>query len=143
MSIFTLSPFLANIGTLTIKPSATKYTFQVAENSHLDPKDEGGKPSFGHFTNHSCNPSAFIKIMSYNGDGEIDVIARGEIKPGEEFTVDYAAMEYDPVATGIVCKCESDGCRSIITGYRDLPEEVKRQYASEGIISSYLFELDN
>lgn len=124
-------------------PNATKYTFQVEKNGHLDPQDEEGKPSFGHFTNHSCDPSAFIKIICHNGDGEIDVIARRKIKPGGEVTVDYAAMEYDPVAKGIICRCGSDNCRGIITGYKDLANKIKRLYTDEGIVSSYLLKMDD
>lgn len=127
-------------GPILQKP--TKYTFQVAEDKHLNPQDEEGKPSFGHFTNHSCNPSAFIKIISHDGDGEINVTARRKIEPGEEVTVDYAAMEYNPVATGITCECESNNCRGIITGYKDLSSDAKKLYTSEGIISSYLINMD-
>ncbi len=123
----------------------TVYTFQYGPTEHLDPKNPDGTPSFGHFTNHSCDPTAYIRIVEREeGEttGRIEVVARKDMPKGDEVSVDYAAMEYDPVAEGLQCQCGSPMCRGTIEGFKQLDPDTKAIYIEEGIISKYLIELD-
>ena len=56
------------------------------------------------FINHSCDPNAFIRVVS----GEkVAIFARRDIQPGEELTIDYRDP-YHPE----VCHCGAANCRS-------------------------------
>ncbi|WP_157254280.1 SET domain-containing protein-lysine N-methyltransferase [Nonomuraea typhae] len=60
------------------------------------------------YGNHSCAPTLWHR-------GATTLIARRDITPGEELTIDYATH------TGVVtwsmnCRCGSSLCRSIVTG---------------------------
>lgn len=60
------------------------------------------------FTNHSCNPNAFIK-------NKFELYALRDIKKDEEITFDYGTTEEDP-NWKMECNCESKNCRKIIKG---------------------------
>lgn len=125
-----------------VKRYATIYTFQIGKHEHIDPRDDKGKPGLGHFTNHSCNPSAAVTIIEKDGKRQIIVVARKKIRPEEAITVDYAVTEFNPQVAGMSCKCGSENCRGKITGYKDLPEKVKKTYKKEGIVLPYLIEME-
>ena len=57
--------------------------------------------------NHSCNANIGVK-------GQIILVARREIKSGEELTFDYDTTEM--AADPFQCQCGSDQCRKIIDG---------------------------
>ena len=59
------------------------------------------------FINHSCAPTAFMRI-TYN---HILFIARRDIQPGEEITVDYG---YTYHSDSKRCHCGAKTCRSTI-----------------------------
>ncbi len=75
----------------------------------------------GYFINHSCDSNIWMSDIS-------TLIAKRDIKIGEELTVDYALFEADENhISKWECKCGASVCRKRITGkdYR-LPELQER-----------------
>lgn len=95
-----------------ISPNRTKYSFQFGPNEHIEPVNEkDGSSGLGHFLNHSCNPNVGIRVIRHNGNGYIQVVARKDIRKGEEVKADYASMEFETTAESLTCKCGSERCR--------------------------------
>jgi D-alanine-D-alanine ligase-like ATP-grasp enzyme len=67
--------------------------------------------------NHSCEPNAWIRGL--------DVIARSDIRPGDEITLDYATF-YNEVMPSFQCACGASTCRGTITGEDHLADFVAR-----------------
>ncbi len=59
------------------------------------------------FGNHSCDPNLWML-------DEVTVVARRDIAPGEELTIDYALMTVVPWR--MACNCGASICRGIVTG---------------------------
>ena len=89
--------------------------------------------------NHSCDPNCGIKV---NETGAHDFVAMRNIVANQEITFDYVMRNYsiDSNYFGMSCECGSKNCRKKITGWKDLPEERKKDYA--GFIAPYLLTLD-
>lgn len=120
----------------------TIYTFPLSLNRHVDPRTETGEPTLGHFLNHSCTPNAYVKIIKQDQTEYIEILARQDILPGQEVTIDYALMEYTVAAQGVRCLCQTPDCQGYLMGYKDLSQEQKEKYQLEGIVADYLLELD-
>ncbi len=58
--------------------------------------------------NHSCDPNT---VMA----DEVTIVARRDIAPGEELTVDYALMTVHE-DWSMPCHCGAASCRGIVTG---------------------------
>ena len=78
--------------------------------------------------NHSCEPNVW-----YSGHGQT-VVARRDIKRGEELTIDYCTLLADMEAE-FECKCGEPGCRKRYTKRDYLREDLMKKY--EGHYSSY------
>lgn len=129
-----------------ILKNRTKYSFAIDLNLNIEPQSTSEGENFGHYTNHSCDPNAFIRIVekdSKNPYPYIEVAARKAIKKGEEITVDYASFEYNTSVDGLRCRCDQRKCRGEISGFKDLPFSIRENYKKEGIISNYLIKLYN
>jgi hypothetical protein len=87
--------------------------------------------------NHSCDPNCGIRV---NETGAHDFVAMVEIGVNEETTFDYAMRNYTIDFFPKQCMCGSKKCRVRITGWKDLPDEKKKEY--EGFVAPYLLELD-
>ncbi len=75
------------------------------------------------YTNHSCDPSAYVKET----DGARYFVARRDISTGEEITCDYSIDNWGDVWWH--CGCGSDRCRKTV--YNDffrLPLERQIEY---------------
>ena len=73
--------------------------------------------------NSSCDPNTFVKTI----DRIRYVVARKNIKSGEEITYDYIIDCHG----GIIwkCNCESSKCRgNIVSSFFELPLELKLEY---------------
>ncbi len=126
-------------GPIKSKPSI--YTLSVGLDKHIDPRRENGAPDFGHYLNHSCNPNAVVKVIDKNIKiPYLKLIARKNIKKGDEITFDYASLEYATVVNS-ACRCRARNCRGIISGFRDLPKDIVRKYEKEGILPKHLLDL--
>lgn len=89
------------------------------------------------YVNHSCEPNCGLSINEMGGH---DFVARKNIEAGQEVTFDYAMRNYSVEHFPTTCQCGAPECRGMITGWKDLPEERKRDY--EGFVAPYLLELD-
>jgi len=87
--------------------------------------------------NHSCDPNCGIRV---NETGAHDFVAMVEIGVNEEITFDYAMRNYTIDFFPKQCMCGSKKCCVRITGWKDLPDEKKKEY--EGFVAPYLLELD-
>ncbi len=63
-----------------------------------------------------------------------------DISVNEEITFDYAMRNYTIDHFPQQCMCGSKMCRGRITGWKDLPDEKKKEY--EGYVAPYLLEMD-
>lgn len=87
--------------------------------------------------NHSCDPNCGIRV---NETGAHDFVAIRNISISEEITFDYAMRNYGVDYFPNQCMCGSKICRGRITGWKDLPDDKKKEY--EGLVAPYLIELD-
>ncbi|HXD30786.1 MAG TPA: SET domain-containing protein-lysine N-methyltransferase [Pyrinomonadaceae bacterium] len=76
--------------------------------------------------NHSCDPSGWL-------DG-LNLVARRDIQPGQEITMDYATFCNDRMEE-FVCNCEAEDCRGIIRG-SDYKESFMERYGDH--VSDYV-----
>jgi len=90
-----------------IAKGKTIQVFQIDEGL-FSVEEKDADPTY--FMNHSCDPNVWMK-------DEVTLIARRDIKPNEELTIDYALMEADEdwVASW-ECACGSPLCRKRYTG---------------------------
>ncbi len=86
---------------------------------------------------HSCGPNCGIRV---NETGAHDFAAIRNISINEEITFDYAMRNYTVDYFPKQCMCGSRRCRGKITGWKDLPDEKKKEH--EGFAAPYLLELD-
>lgn len=91
------------------------HCIQVSAETYLH-----GKSGLAELINHSCDPNCGIQ-------GKSMIVARRDIAAGEQLTWDYAMTE-DSDWSFPGCLCGSAQCRGTIGPYRDLPDDVKRQY---------------
>lgn len=105
-----------------------------ADNCHGLQVDEGiylwsiREGDAGDYVNHSCNPNAWIS-------GQISLLARRDIQPGEEITFDYAttdASDYDTFE----CHCGDPLCRGVVTGQDWRRADLQERY--RGHFSAYI-----
>jgi SET domain-containing protein len=59
------------------------------------------------FINHSCEPNVYAKVFK----GHILYMAKRDIRPGEELTIDY---QFDKDVEKVPCKCGTVQCRGTI-----------------------------
>lgn len=76
----------------------------------------------GYFINHSCNSNTWMKDA-------FTLIAKRNIREGEEITADYALWEIDPnYISNWECQCGSPLCRKRITGNDWKLPDVEERY---------------
>jgi NuA3 HAT complex component NTO1 len=79
-----------------------------------DPKtviDTTAKGNVARFTNHSCNPNMYTKIVSADGASHIIFFTRADVKPGEELTYNY---RFDAEEGRVPCYCGAYNCRGFL-----------------------------
>jgi len=82
------------------------------------------------YMNHSCEPTCGVK-------GQIIVVARRAIKPGEELTFDYATT--DTIGLDFQCRCGAPTCQGRITS--DDWKDPMFQARNAGYLSLYIQEM--
>lgn len=98
----------------------TRHTIQITIDSHILPNDPLG------WLNHSCEPNCGLHIKPE--EKVMEVHALREIQVGEELTMDYATFEYEIHYMPTECLCNTQKCRGTITGYKDMPENLRDFY---------------
>jgi cyanophycin synthetase len=112
--------------------SRSRHSVQVDEDTHIIPL-----PPL-HLIAHSCGPNCGLLVRREAEVLELHALRR--IEPGEELTVDYATFEYDIEFLDGPCSCNAPSCRGRVTGYKDLPRELRRAYGP--YIAEYLREME-
>lgn len=67
--------------------------------------------------NHSCDPTAWLRGL--------DVVARRDLAPGDEITLDYATFCTEPMRD-FACACGAPTCRGVVRGTDHLQPTVAR-----------------
>ncbi|MFN2099502.1 SET domain-containing protein-lysine N-methyltransferase [Altererythrobacter sp. MF3-039] len=134
--IFALQSFskgdILYVGVLDEKP--------VSNHSHAS---QISKTTFGFHKglsskfNHSCDPNCGIAL---NDSGGHDIVAMSDIAAEDEATFDYAMRNYRIEHFTAKCGCGQARCRGSISGWKDLPQQRKDDYA--GFVAPYLLEMD-
>lgn len=86
------------------------------------------QPDPADFINHSCEPNCGMS-------GDVTLVARRDLAPGEELTYDYAmsdGSDYDEFE----CHCGTPACRGKVTGNDWMLPELQVRY--RGYFSGYL-----
>jgi SET domain-containing protein len=125
------------VGKLLPQKEANKKALQIDEDLFLESTE-----LFDDNLNHSCNPNCYIDFKNLN------LIAKRDIKKGEELSFDYHTSEYDLIEQGcsFECHCGSKNCIGKIKGFRFLNEEKKKEvleFASPYIKKKYQEELNS
>lgn len=110
----------------TLGPDPNR-AIQVDEDIYLE-----SKGCYQDFTNHSCNPNAFISSPDHC------LVALRDIKQGEEITFNYNASEYDLIDQGcsFQCSCKSENCVGEIKGFKYL--NIEQKFNLSELLSPYL-----
>jgi len=125
------------IGKLKPQKEANKESLQIDENLFLESTE-----FFDDNLNHNCNPNCYIDFKNLN------LIAKRDIKNGEELSFDYHTSEYDLIDQGypFKCHCGSNNCIGKIKGFRFLSnrkKEERMEFVSPYIKKKYQSELDS
>jgi hypothetical protein len=91
------------------------YHLQVAEDYYLGPSGD-----VDDLINHSCEANAGFRRG-------LSLVARRDIAPGEEITMDYGAVIDEEGFGGFSCACGAATCRGAVRSFRDLPAAEQRK----------------
>ncbi len=116
-------------------PVRTKYSLQLDDEIHIEPSDKEGNHLWGHYLNHSCEGNVYVEPVP--DQQHIRILARRDILPGEEISIDYASMEGE-LSQEVECLCSSPFCRGRIVGFKNLSALEKKKYLEEGILPKHL-----
>lgn len=83
------------------------------------------------FTNHSCHPTVFFNMQSF------ELEALQAIQPGDELTFFYPSTEWE-MAESFRCHCGSPQCLGNIQGARYLPANAIQHYRLNEFIKHLL-----
>lgn len=99
---------------VTRMPAPTVTSIQVGIGEHID-----GPPTL--YLNHSCEPNVFVDA------GTLTVLAIRDIQPGEDIQFFYPANEWH-MSVPFDCTCGTGSCLGLISGAREIPDEVLGRY---------------
>lgn len=111
-------------------PYRTRHSFQVDHDMHVV------VPTAIQLINHSCEPNCGLWIP--RGTEVLEVHALEPLEPGQELSLDYASFEQEIRFMPGACLCGAAGCRGRITGYAELPFELRARYGP--YVAEYLRE---
>ncbi len=97
---------------------------QIGRNLYIDLDPPGV------FINHSCRPNTGIR-------NSIELIALQAIAAGEEFRFDYSTTMSERRWT-MPCLCGVYSCRGVADDFHNLPQALKQQYLSLGIVQPFI-----
>lgn len=83
------------------------YMFNLDEDVVIDATQCG---TVARFTNHSCNPCLYTKIIACDGESKLAFFARTDISPGQELTYDYRFHKAEDDEEKIPCRCGAKNC---------------------------------
>lgn len=99
-SLFAIKGFYANSPIIYIKDGDKQdegdlYTIEIDEGHFFHP--------YGRYTNHSCDPTAYVDRKSGY------LFSKRELFEDEEITFDYLSTERS-IKANFICNCGSDNC---------------------------------
>lgn len=95
------------------------YAYQTGKDTYTGPLN--GKPKDPSlYMNHSCDPNSW-----FSGDNLL--LARRDIKRGQEVTYDYETSDTD-TGWSMQCRCGSQHCRKILDGRAYLKKTFQKTY---------------
>ncbi|HSL59933.1 MAG TPA: SET domain-containing protein-lysine N-methyltransferase [Acidimicrobiales bacterium] len=109
----------------SMTPERQSHSIQIDTDLFMASSPE---PEPSDFVNHSCDPNTGI-------DGNILLVARRDITPGEELTFDYAMSDVDDYDE-FECACGTARCRRKVTGNDWMIPELQERY--RGHFSAYV-----
>jgi hypothetical protein len=106
-----------------------RYTVQIARDLHTE---------VAHLSalNHSCDPNVILDIE------RMLVVARKNIKAGEELTFFYPSTEWE-MAAPFICLCGASNCIHVVAGARFLPLSTLEQHFLNPHIRAQIIETLN
>lgn len=75
------------------------------------------KKDIGYYLNHSCDSNCYVVHDK--------IIAKKDIKPGEEITIDYSLATTD-TSWFMKCGCKRKNCRKVIKSFQKNPAKFKK-----------------
>ena len=104
-----LRPSVANLRERAYEASGHDCYLLMADPSTVI--DTTMKGNIARFTNHSCNPNMYTKIVSVDGTNHIIFFTRVDVAPGEEMTYNY---RFDAESGRVPCYCGAHNCRGFL-----------------------------
>jgi len=102
----------------TATPSTKAYSsVQISESAHIELNSDLV------YINHSCDPNLVFDMARF----EVRVVKDKELRKGDSLTFWYPSSEWD-MAQPFDCTCGSKDCRGVISGAKDMDEQVLRHY---------------
>ncbi len=92
---------------------------QITEDLFIGPTTRAEREGGMMHLNHSCEPNLGLQ-------GQIVFVAMREIAAGEELNIDYAMTDDEPYE--MVCGCEAENCRKVVTGFDWKDPEIQSRY---------------
>ncbi|KAF2117299.1 hypothetical protein BDV96DRAFT_611741 [Lophiotrema nucula] len=92
------------------------------------------------YINHSCQPTLIFDMTHW--EIRVSPALEGGLKAGDELTFFYPSTEWD-MAQPFDCRCGQNECRGKISGAKDMPDVVLRQYWLNRHIEELLLEKTN
>lgn len=109
----------------SVPPSMVDHVVQVGEFEYVHARNR-----LAEYVNHSCDPCAGIKNLT-------QIVTRRTVLAGEEITWDYAMTEMSDWRLEN-CLCGVERCRGTVGSFLLLPENVKQEYLTAGIVSAWI-----
>jgi uncharacterized protein len=92
---------------------------QITEDLFIGPVSKHQREGGMMHLNHSCEPNLGLQ-------GQLLFVALRDIEANEELTFDYAMTADEP--DEMICRCGSENCRRIITGFDWRQPEIQEKY---------------
>jgi hypothetical protein len=105
---------------------------QVGPNTFI-----GDSGTIDDYLNHSCDPNCNLHVV-----GNRAILYSLYVIPVDaELTFDYSTTSTDTTDTWKMdCKCGSNKCRKIVSGYQYLSDDLKKNYQSRNMVPLYITE---
>lgn len=118
-----------NFTTSTLKHPPSR-TLQIGPNTHLGPSGE-----MDDYVNHSCNPNCALHMVG----NRAFLYSRFLIPANSEIAYDYSTSSTDtPEEWSMNCKCGSNNCRRVISGFQTLDKSLQDEYRKNGLVPLFL-----
>lgn len=114
-------------------PSADNFDIylQVGPNTFIGPSGR----NVPEYLNHSCDPNCYVQVV---GNRAI-IYSLYVIPANAEITFDYSLTSTDTYDTWKMnCKCGSNKCRKVISGFQYLDPALQEAYKQKNIVPLYI-----